>query len=86
MAKLEKMYICIKNKYRILTIFTYFANHLMQFQLSVQTTVVLMNEIPAHANTQYTRKSRALVLSLQAGHITGNSSLSTLLTYSWLAA
>ena len=58
----------------------------MQFQLSVQTTVVLMNEIPTHANTQYTRKSRALVLSLQAGHYTGNSNLSTLLTYSWLAA
>ena len=50
----------------------------MQFQLSVQTTV-LMNEIPTPANTQYTRKSRALVLSLQAGHYTGNSNLSVIL-------
>ena len=44
-----------------------------------------MNEIPAHANTQYTRKSRASMLSLQARHYTGIY-LSTLWTYSWLAA
>ena len=57
----------------------------MQFQLSVQTTVALMNEIPAHSNTQSTRKSRAFVLSLQARHYTGIY-ISTLLTFSWLAS
>ena len=53
--------------------------------LSMQTTVVLMNEIPAHANTQCKRKSHAFMLSLQARHNT-DSYLLTLLTYSWLTS